>query len=132
MFISNLMRKNPILEPLASNHEGLGPGKARKRQKCIKQKIEVVNLHLGDNIKLNVFMELEESTIVGFFLSKHMNGESLKVLTKETFSMVLGYSTLYMLLVKGWMIWILRSMKNVDKLLQERWQWGLQSLSPKK
>jgi hypothetical protein len=57
----------------------------------------VVKLLLRDNIKLNVFMELEESTIVGFFLSKHMNGESLKVWKKQTFFTVLSYSPLYML-----------------------------------
>lgn len=37
-----------------------------------------------------------------------------------------------MVLVKGWMIWILRSKAIVDKILQVRWQWGSQSLFLKK
>jgi hypothetical protein len=132
MLTSDLMSGIPTSEPLASDQEGLSSGKARKRKKCIKQKVEVINLHLGDNIKLNEVMELEDSTIVGHFLRKHMNGESLKVWMQETFVVVLGYSPRCMVLVKGWMIWILRSKVDVDKIIQARWQWGSQSLFLKK
>jgi hypothetical protein len=37
-----------------------------------------------------------------------------------------------MVLVKGWMIWILRLKVDDDKILQEKWQWGSQFLFLKK
>lgn len=63
----------------------------------------MVKLQLGVNVKLNEVMDLEDSTIVGCFLNKRMNGECLKVWTKETFVVVLCYSPRCMVLVRGWM-----------------------------
>jgi hypothetical protein len=74
ILIVDLMSIIPISKPLVFNHNDLNPRKSRERQKCIKWKVEVVNLHLGDNMKLNEVMDLKDSTIVGHFLRKHMNG----------------------------------------------------------
>jgi len=46
-----------------------------------------------------------------------MNGESLKVYMEENFIVVLGYSPHYMVLVKGWIIWILSLKVDIDKII---------------
>jgi len=67
-------------------------------------------------------MELEDSTNIGGFPRKHMNGKFLKFWMKEAFIAVLSYSTHCMVLVDV----------EADRNFKERWKWGFQSLFLKK
>jgi hypothetical protein len=49
-----------------------------KRRKCITRKYEVINMLLGNNVKLNKIMEFEKSLLVGRFQSCEMGVASLK------------------------------------------------------
>jgi hypothetical protein len=56
---------------LAYGELGLrGPRNPCKHRKCIKKKMEAINVLLEDTMKLNEVMELENSTLIGKFLSR--------------------------------------------------------------
>jgi hypothetical protein len=98
----------------------------------VKKKADAINLELGENVKLHEIMDLEGSSIMGRFSSKRMNKETLKSWTKENFAQLLGYSQCNMVLVKGWLVWIINSREDAKKIIKAHWTWGSQALFLKK
>jgi hypothetical protein len=77
-------------------------------------------------------MELKDLAIIGQFPRKRMGGETLKYWMQENFEAMLGYPPCNMVLVKGWMVWILRYVPNANNILNIRWKWGSQPIFLKK
>ena len=57
----------------------------KKHPKCIKKMQELVDLHLGENMRLNEILEMADLGLVGHFLGRRMNNDSLKEWTKANF-----------------------------------------------
>jgi len=88
----------------------LGPiraEKSRKHKKCIKRKHEIVNLQLVENIKLHEILEMEDFALVGHFLVRRMGHDTVKAWTNKNFETMVVYTPQSLVLVKGWMVWIL-------------------------
>jgi hypothetical protein len=61
-----------------TNLEVGGMDPRRGRKKCVKCKMEDPNLVLGEGMKLNEILAMEEAMLVGRFASKRMSMETLK------------------------------------------------------
>jgi hypothetical protein len=81
---------------------------SKNNRKCVKRKEDDINLELGEGIKLHHILMMEDSTLVGSFVNKRMNIETLKGWTSNKFAKLLGYEPQSMILSKGWIFWIMR------------------------
>jgi hypothetical protein len=75
-----------------------GNGMLWKKSKCIKKKKDLVNLVLGESIKLHEILELVGSVVPGHFSRKRMGGCTLNVFGRN-FKPVVGFT-----LTRGWMV----------------------------
>jgi hypothetical protein len=100
----------------------------RKSKKCIKKREGPINLTLGDDIKLNEIVTMQNTTLVGRFASKRASPDSLKAWTATTFATFLGYAPSSLVLAKGWLAWTFRSEQDASAILSGRWCYGTQAL----
>jgi hypothetical protein len=100
----------------------------QKSKKCVKKWEGPLNLTLGDDIKFNEIVTMQNTTLVGRFTSKRPSPDSLKACTVSTFDTFLGYAPSSLVLAKGWLAWTFRSEQDAFAILSACWSLGLQAL----
>jgi hypothetical protein len=81
-----------------------------------------------ENIRLNKIMEMLDLELVGRFLARWVNSDTLKEWKKENFEPIVGLFPRSLTLVKGRVVWIFKFMGEVNKILHNQWKWGAQPL----
>ena len=86
----------------------------------------ILNLHDEDyeDVKKRIILEVLSmigKTLVGKFLGRLVNMDSLNKWTPDPWVTVLNYGPIFHLLEKGWIGFIFRSLEDADKISREQW-----------
>jgi len=106
--------------------------KQRKMKRCLKQKVGVTNLILGENIQLNEITMMQQETRVKKFVSKWIYANYLHHWISQAFFLVLGYLPKILVLAKHWMEWTFCLDLGMHKFLLGSWSFGAKTLFMKK
>jgi hypothetical protein len=67
---------------------------------------------------------MQSATLMGHFTRKRMLTNTLKKWTTEKFSRLIEYEPKSLVLVKGWLAWIMCTCPYVEHILKTHWNWG--------
>jgi hypothetical protein len=102
--------------------------KRKENPRGERERMEDITLTLGKKTKLNEILEMVGHALVRRFPSRRMSPKTPKDWTKTNFSPLIDHSPQDVILVRGWIVWTLRSMGEVEDILHRRWRWGAKPL----